>query len=834
MNCMRSILLGLFAMVNFSAVLSPLAVAQSRIAERIVPQVAQRGVETTVTLIGNQLETVTGILAYQPGMRLVRTASVGDEPLPHLHPNQQGEGKTLMLTLAVAKDAAIGEHLFRMTTTKGLSELLTLWVSPFPCVQEADPKNASKDARLDKERFEKAQSVSLGTTVWGTFPSYSNFDQDVYRVDLNKGDPLRVEFWGSCLSSIIDASITIYGPNQKKILTCDDTTLRERDPFVAYVAKEDGPHYVAAHPYNDDENQTWYYVMHLSKGPRPTIAYPLGGPAGKSLKTTLLGDPSGEIQASIPLPASPGDYEKATVDHYLEGTTIPLHLRASRFANVLEDGADHGTPEKAQVYKGALPIALNGQIKTEGEVDWFRFSAKKGQRFVVHTYAAAMGSTLDPRIEIRPAEGSESSLSIKADDSTWQDRDLAPHGRWRAKELVDPVVVFEPDVDGDYLISISDNQRLFGPEHVYRIEFQPAHDRVWIQHTADYRESSEKRDRIEVPAGASIERTYNIVAPPVTQYQGAFDIQFNGLPKGVTYSAPRATKNTGVIQIIFSAAAGTKPWSGFPEIEFRPVEKDVKLAGGYVHVHTRAMGRGGLCSGFYRKTRRFPLAVVPAVPLGVRVKSPDANLALNAFLDLEVDVDRSQGWKDDVVVRCLWTPPHITASPPLTIPAGESKATFRLSASGSALPGTYLFTLTAHESHTKVKDANITTGLRLHHVSSQPISFEVVEPYLKIDLARSAVERGKKGAITGTVTHIRAFPGTATATLSNLPSGVKLLGNPTITKDSKEISFPIHATEETLLGLAGDIACHVSIMQNGQPVIQSAGVATLRVDQERE
>ena len=273
----------------------PTAVAAPyRYAETITPQVAQRGTEAKVHLKGNRLDGITGILAYSPGLRFIRA-----EPVP----DPKNASKTLdiktdvILVLEISDTCAFGEHLFRIRLKETLSELQTLWVSRYPCVQEMDP--GARDA--GEAPFDDAQEVALGTTVWGNFPAYSNFDQDFYKVELASGAKLTAEMWGSCLSNPIDASLTLYGPDREKILTVDDTTLRERDPFFSYVAEQAGPHYVVAHPFNDDENGDWRYALHLSSGGKSTIAYPLGGPAGTTLKLELFGDPWPEVEAEIPI-----------------------------------------------------------------------------------------------------------------------------------------------------------------------------------------------------------------------------------------------------------------------------------------------------------------------------------------------------------------------------------------------------------------------------------------------------------------------------------------------------------------------------------------------------
>ena len=47
---------------------------------------------------------------------------------------------------------------------------------------------------------------------------------------------------------------------------------------------------------------------------------------------------------------------------------------------------------------GVPVILLGGSLG----YDWFRFRAKKGERYRVRTYAATLGSSLDARIWIRP------------------------------------------------------------------------------------------------------------------------------------------------------------------------------------------------------------------------------------------------------------------------------------------------------------------------------------------------------------------------------------------------------------------------------------------------
>ena len=145
---------------------------------------------------------------------------------------------------------------------------------------------------------------------------------------------------------------------------------------------------------------------------------------GSKLKVTMLGDVAGEYEEVIEMPKEAGLFEESMFEYRTEGSVIPVHLNGCDFDNVLEDGGAHGSEEKAQIYAGELPVAFNGKIESTGEVDWFRFRAKKGERYLVRTYAGTFGSALDPALIIKPAEGTESRVKLEGDDSTWLDHDF--------------------------------------------------------------------------------------------------------------------------------------------------------------------------------------------------------------------------------------------------------------------------------------------------------------------------------------------------------------------------------------------------------------------------
>ncbi len=106
----------------------------------------------------------------------------------------------------------------------------------------------------------------------------------------------------------------------------------------------------------------------------------------------------------------------------------------------------------------ALPVVLNGQILA-GQVDHFRFKAKRGQRVV----AAASARKLIPYLPDAVPGWFQAIIAIR--DS--KGRELAYADEFRSNP--DPVLTYEIPKDGEYVIEIRDSIYRGREDFVYRI-----------------------------------------------------------------------------------------------------------------------------------------------------------------------------------------------------------------------------------------------------------------------------------------------------------------------------------------------------------------------------
>ncbi len=123
-----------------------------------------------------------------------------------------------------------------------------------------------------------------------------------------------------------------------------------------------------------------------------------------------------------------------------------------------EEAAERNRPPEEQEVQVTVPCVVNGQVAA-GEVNHYRFEAKKGQRLVVTAHARelipyiadAVPGWFQPVVTLYDAEG----------------REVAYGDVFRFKP--DPVVPFDVPEDGQYVLTISDALFRGREDFVYRI-----------------------------------------------------------------------------------------------------------------------------------------------------------------------------------------------------------------------------------------------------------------------------------------------------------------------------------------------------------------------------
>ena len=806
-------------------------------ADFLLPQLGQRGTTVTVRIQGSRLQTADEVLFYREGIRCTAIRQLDTVPHPYSGTPLKVElGKAIELDFEIAPDAPLGEYYLRLRTRQQLSEMLSFWVTPFPVVPEEHAFIDAGETRNDSPEY--AQTIPLNCTVSGFGSSNERAnDWDVYRVALKENQRCTCQIISARLGTIhygglTDMAIEVRSPSGKRVARNNRSALFAHDPVVSFIASEAGDYHIIVGQQMDSEIRNIHYGLHVGDFPRPTITFPLGGQLGDELDLDVfyLDGSRGKLKATLPKEVAA--FEKSMVElteiSNLPEIPSPNRFQVSSFPNVYEVEG-HSKPENAQLIDQHLPVALNGIIKTEGEKDCYQFSAKKGERYRVRVYAQTLGSKLDPFVWIRPADGNPSRKVYEQDDSLWDGHDWEGHHyRHQVKDRLDPVFMFEPDADGDYLLGIADTRRESGEDYTYRVEIQPHQDNLFLYYKDYPSGSSIVRDVIGVHRGATQTRPFAIMNGFGSQYDGPIRLEVRGLPPGVEFESPIFTRNDPVIMTTFRASADAKLQAALLELIPHPVDNDASLLGAVAQTHASNAQRGDY-SPIFNKTRKLGFAILEEALFDVSIDEPGIGLAKDAELDLKINVKRKGDFTGAIYLEMDWLPQGVTKQPPLIIPEGEDVGYYKISATSQAATGKYLLTITAREN----EGGDPRSGVGFHYIGSPFISVEVMEPYLQIELQRAAVEQGKRGELVGKIRHLRKFSGEATVRLLRLPNGVTLVEEPRIKPGDTEVRFQLEVAADALTGQYREIACDVAITDAGQRIHQQTGSGVLRIDAKR-
>ena len=157
-------LLGMALVATFATVVPPAPAASPRL-NLILPRGVQRGAEHVLTFSGSNLADAADVLFYEAGFEIVKLEPAGNE---------------VKVTVKVAPDCRLGEHVAQVRTRSGVTDYRTLSVGALPEIAEVEPNTA----------FDQPQAIPLNVTVQGVVESE---DVDYFVVEAQQGQRLAVE-----------------------------------------------------------------------------------------------------------------------------------------------------------------------------------------------------------------------------------------------------------------------------------------------------------------------------------------------------------------------------------------------------------------------------------------------------------------------------------------------------------------------------------------------------------------------------------------------------------------------------------------------------------------
>jgi hypothetical protein len=745
--------------------------AQAPRVNSLSPAGAQRGTAVELKLYGARLDHSPEIIFDHGVAAKIESAKT----------NQ------IKATLKIAKDARLGEHQLRIRTATGVSELRTFWIGAYTNITEIETNNT----------LTQAYRVPLRVTINGTS---GGEDVDYFRVDAKKGERVSAEVEAIRLGrAMLDPFLAVRDADGNILAQADDTTLLAQDAYVSIVAPKDGPYYIEMRDGTYSGNNPMDYRLHIGAFPRPAMVFPLGGKAGDEVEFKFIGDAGGEFSQKVKLPSEPSEKSGVFAEQGGHIAPSPNWIRVSPFANANEM-EPNDKRENANGYADA-PIAFNGVISKKDDVDWFRFSAKKGQALDVNVYARRLRSPIDSAIEITDAKGN--SLASNDDGAG-----------------ADSVAKFTASADGDYFIKIRDQFGNGGPDFGYRIEVTPQTPGVTLSIPQVARNDSQSRQFIMVPRG---NRFATMMLAKRANFAGDLIFNITDLPSGVKMSSETLVGKLDQEPLVFEAANDAPLGGKFVDLVAKPADTSKSVESKYRHDIEFISGPNNT---YYYATHepKLYVAVCEEAPFKLRIEESKAPLVQYGALDLKIVAERKPGFDAPINVKMMWNPPGVSSLPDITIPKGSNSAVYVLNAKADAQPNKWKLAVIGSSGAENRGDRGSAI-----YVSSSLTTLEVAEPFVVGTMSPVMVSPGQETKLVCKLDQKKPFEGKARVHVLGLPEGIEA-SEAEITSADKEVTIKLKVGSKVAHASYRNFICAADVVQNGQKIPHNlASGAVIRV-----
>jgi hypothetical protein len=720
---------------------------------------------TQLTVTGTDLEEPESLIFSHPGIKGTYIAP----PVPPADPKKKDAAPT---------PASSGPHRFRITVDPavppgiydvrfagkwGVSNPRAFVVGTRPEVNEKEPNNDVPEA----------QRVELNTTINGVLAQGTDVDYSVFAG--TKGQRVVI----SCLSTSVDGRanpmIEVFDPAGRKLAA--NRNYRDNDAVADLTLPVDGDYYVRlSHFTYQGGSPDWVYRLTIGTGPWIDAVFPPVVEPGKPATVTLYGRNLPNSQPADGFSVDGRPLEKLTVT--LTPPTDPQALTRLTFrgridpVTALQDGFEYvftgptGASNPVPIYftRDKLVVKQNFGITTavnpepiptpcevagflarRGEADWYSFTAKKGEQFIIEVLAERIGTEADFYFSVRDGKDPKRDLSGEQDD----DPDTLHPFAFYTRSNDPPAYTFTAPEDGKFLVVVGcrESSVLYGPRIAYRLRISPARP--------DFRAVIMPFSR-HLHTGSSAwqggNQAYDVFVHRMDGYTGSIQVVAQGLPPGVTARPLMIGPGSKWGLLVLNVAADAPAFTGSFKVQATGSTPDGKQLVREVRPATVIWGvniQQNQSPVLARLDQALFLAVRPHKAIFTIIPELDkATVTVNTKEEkLPVPLTVLQGSKLTVPVKVNWIFPDkqnvaITAEPiasnpqnsPVTVQIGtqptkdKPEGVVTITVKNNALPGTYTINLKGvaqvpfvKDSAAKQKGGNVPV-----EVISEPIAVTVL------------------------------------------------------------------------------------------------------------
>ncbi len=487
---------------------SSIAHAQPRI-EYLSPPVIQRGVKSTITVYGTDLEGAFGIWTSLPSgplpAKVVREKIAATVELPS---EQQ-----VSFEVAAPADAPLGLYGLRVATPSGLSNVHIFLIDELP-VQVRQYPRAATDSHPPASPTALTEQpaplpVKLPACVAGVSQQATS---DIYRIDVAQGERVSFEVIGNRFGKDFDPLVTIRDAAGTIVAEEDNDGGLFFDCRFEHTFAQPGKYTVEVRDARYWGDNSWRYVLRMGDFPVARVAVPAAVTLGATPEVVFPQVPDLQVPVKFSVERAPGwQFQEVRAHARGVATWIPILAisGSSQTAELVLEQEPNNLADTAN--EASTASLIHGVLQTPGDIDAFRLTLTKGQTIVVRGEARALGSPADLELILLEPNGNEVK---RIDDLIVRDR----RDSWPLEAHFD----FTARQDGPHALLVRDVTSGGGPAYAYQVEVTPGKAQLKLEAEVA---------RVTLP-----QANYQPIPLKLTRMRcsGPVELKLLGAPAGVT------------------------------------------------------------------------------------------------------------------------------------------------------------------------------------------------------------------------------------------------------------------------------------------------------------